>query len=190
MARTSKPLETQPTELNLDSYLEAIALGDHDAFAAIFNFYAPRINGYFIRRGVERGTAQDLTQEALIKIWRYSGSFSRERGTPSSWIFAIARNTYIDACRAHRDAIAPLGDMQVQPTPVDDCLESEKRQVVTNALRSLPASDLTLLKASFYDDISHGGIVKELGLPLGTIKSRVRRALQKLRDKLESYHDA
>ncbi len=189
MTQSLASLEARPNTLDMTHHLEALGQGDERAFVKVFEFYAPRIKTYLMRCGFDSCTAQDGAQEALTKVWRRAASFDPQRGSASAWVFAIARHAVIDAGRAARDRPDLQADISMPPTPAEDCLRREWRAQVTDVLRTLPPTEALVIKAAFFDDLSHGGIVKELGIPLGTIKSRVRSALRRLRQQLERYHE-
>lgn len=168
--------------------MEAIARRqDRDAFAEIFAFYAPRVKGYLLRLGAGDGLAEEIAQEVMITVWRKAALFDRRQASVSTWIFRIARNRRIDAARRARPdfdpnepALAPEADR-----PADDQLElAEREDRVRQVLNELPEEQVDLLRAAFYDGLSHREIAEKFGLPLGTVKSRIRLAFGKMRARL------
>jgi len=176
--------DTQSTGPDFGCHLRAVAEGDAAAFDAIFSFYAPRLKAFLLNRGLSDGAAEDLAQDTLAKVWRRAGSFDPSRGSASAWIFTIARNALIDEARASR----PLrldGDETAAPlTPADEYLALERRRLIERFLHDLSPPEAAAIRASFFDDLSHNAIVGALDVPLGTVKSRIRSALKKLRKRM------
>ncbi len=161
---------------------------DRAAFGALFDFYAPRLKTFLMRRGATAELAEDLAQEALLAIWRKARSFDPARATASAWIFAITRNLRIDEARRgvkaqavdFFDLIAP--EEIAQPDAIVSAADSEAR--VRHAMKSLPDDQLDVVRLSFFEGRAHGSIADALQIPVGTVKSRLRLAMNKLRDLL------
>jgi RNA polymerase sigma-70 factor (ECF subfamily) len=171
-------------------WLEAVAgRRDQAAFADLFRYYAPRIKTYLRRLGAEDGVAEELAQDAMLQVWRKSALFDRRRAAASTWIFAIARNLRIDRLRAERRPEIDSDDpfLTADPAiPADEILIREARdQTLRRLLKSLPAEQEMVVTLSFFEDIPHSEIALRLGLPLGTVKSRLRLAMQRIRGHLE-----
>jgi RNA polymerase sigma-70 factor (ECF subfamily) len=168
--------------------MEAIARRqDRDAFAEIFAFYAPRVKGYLLRLGAGDGLAEEIAQEVMITVWRKAALFDRRQASVSTWIFRIARNRRIDAARRARPDFDP-NEPSLAPEaeiPADDQMEtSEREERVRQVLSELPDEQIDLLKAAFYEGLSHREIAEKTGLPLGTVKSRIRLAFGRMRARL------
>jgi RNA polymerase sigma-70 factor (ECF subfamily) len=163
------------------------ARADRQAFAALFEHFAPRVKSYMLRLGAEPPLAEELAQEAMLAVWRKAAAFDRAKAAPSTWIFTIARNLRIDAARRSRRG-DPVEDPSDQPDadPAPDALlaavQSEDR--IREALRALPPEQAQVVRLSFFSDKPHSEIADELQLPLGTVKSRLRLAMGRLRDLL------
>lgn len=175
----------------LEADMRAVAeRRDRAAFARLFAFYAPRIKAYLRRGGADDATAEDLTQDVMLSIWRRAHQFDRRRAALGTWIFTIARNKRIDALRRDRRPDLDLDDPAVAEEPddaplSDELVEAGEMQVlVTRAVDRLPSEQAELLRIFYYEEKSHSIIAEELGLPLGTVKSRLRLALGKLRSLL------
>lgn len=164
--------------------------GDRAAYATLFDHYAPRVKGYLAGLGLEPARAEDLTQEVMVAVWRKADSFDRRKATVSTWIFRIARNRRIDLFRRERTATLDPDDPQLSPDalPLPDAgLESAERESqVAAALADLPPEQREMVRAAFYEDLTHSEIAERFGLALGTVKSRLRLAFEKLRLRLES----
>jgi len=162
---------------------------DRVAFAELYDYFAPRLKSYLRRRGAETGQAEELVQEVMLTVWRRAELYDRSQANVSTWIFTIARNRRIDALRRERrpdfdpadPALVPAGD----PAPDDAFAAAEAGDRLRRAIEDIPAEQGELLRLAFYEDKTHSAIAGELGLPLGTVKSRIRLALGKLRQLVE-----
>jgi RNA polymerase sigma-70 factor (ECF subfamily) len=162
-----------------------VAGGDRAAFAQLFAFYAPRLKGYLVRLGLDAAQAEEVAQEVMIAVWRKAGSFDPRQASVATWIFRIARNRRIDVFRRqHRGALDP-DDPTFQPPagPAPDAaFEAVGRQArVRAAMAELPDDQRDLVREAFYEELSHSQIASKTGLPLGTVKSRLRLAFAKLK---------
>ena len=162
---------------------------DREAFAALFRFFAPRLKSYFLRLGSQPRQAEDLVQEAMLRIWERASLFDPGRAQASTWIFTVARNLRRDALRGERhleaDSEALLGALPDPIAGADLLLDASRREErVRAALAALPGEQVEILKLSFFEDVAHAEIARRLGLPLGTVKSRIRRALARLRGEI------
>lgn len=169
--------------------VEATARRDRQAFATLFQFYAPRVKAYLLRLNAPDSLAEELAQEVMLTVWRKADQFDRRQASASTWIFRIARNRRIDAARrAARPTLDPT-DPALQPQDYeqpDESLHAGVRDArVQAALEGLPAEQLALLRMAFFDGLSHRDIADRIGVPLGTVKSRLRLAFDKLRKVLD-----
>ena len=161
------------------------AAADRSAFAELFQHFAPRVKSYALRLGAAGPAAEELAQETLLAVWRKAAQFDPSRASASTWIFTIARNLRIDALRRERPLPAPEDD--ADPAPLADQLlaGAEEDGRVRKALKSLPPEQLQVIELSFFTETPHSAIAERLGLPLGTVKSRLRLAMARLRTLLE-----
>jgi len=163
---------------------------DRKAFEALFDHFAPRLNGYLQRLGLERGEAEDMAQEVMAVLWHKADLFDPAKSSLSTWLYRIARNRRIDAARRERSRVLdPQEPMLLpsEPEPVDDEIDSRQRdERVRVALASLPEEQLELVKMAFFLGLSHSQIAEQADLPLGTVKSRIRLAFQRMRRILEA----
>ena len=171
------------------SLVEAIATRqDREAFKELFRFYAPRIQAMLMRRGTTGEAAEDLAQETLITVWHKAGSYDVERATVSAWIFTIARNLRIDRFRKDQRSQLHQVYQLLQPAeaePPDAPLDAVERDGrVRAALDGLPQEQVRVVELSFFEGQAHGDIARTLGIPLGTVKSRLRLAMARLREYL------
>ncbi len=169
--------------------LKAVATdGSVDAFEALFRFYAPRVRSSMAMKTGDRQVAEELMQETMVSVWNKAAQFDPQRGNVSAWIFTIARNIRIDFYRRRRPAFDPQDPSFVAdevPSAEFEFVQAQDAALVREALATLPPDQLDVLKRAFFDDVSHSTIASDLGLPLGTVKSRIRLAFEKLRSALE-----
>ena len=164
---------------------------DRAAFGELFVSVGPWVKGMLLRQGADAASAEDIVQETFLTVWRKAALFSSERGSATTWIFTIARNLRIDRIRREVPWQA-LGEEQFEQAS-DDPLQDEQlasRQVQSRmqaVLETLPADQTEVVQLAYGEGLSHGEIAQRLGIPLGTVKSRMRLAYQKIR---ESFQDA
>lgn len=170
--------------------IEKVALErDPQAFRNLFLTFGPKVKAFMLRKGADADTAEEIAQETMFAVWRKAHLFVESRGTVSSWIFAIARNLCTDRLRRQIpfQAFAEgYEDVPCADEPADDRLVREQEHsCLYEALYGLPLEQREVIQLSFVDGLSHSEIADKLKLPLGTVKSRVRLAYQKLRDTVE-----
>lgn len=171
--------------------IEAIATRqDRTAFASLFRHFAPRIKAFIMRGGADAEAAQEVAQEALIMVWRKAASFDRTRASASTWLYTIARNKRIDLLRRGQRPAIETEDWLTVFAPEDgdadkSVLAGQTYNRVKELLGGLSADQLVVIRKAFFEDKTHMAIAEELKLPLGTVKSRIRLALGRLRDALE-----
>ncbi len=180
-----RPGESEVSDSDL---LVAVARQDREAFAALFDRYAVRVKAFMMRSGATAHDADEIAQEVMVSVWRRAATFDPARAAASTWIYAIARNRRIDTIRrASRPAPDPEDPLfQSDPAPDGMTLlsQAEREAMVRESLSTLPQEQRHVLVLSFYDGLSHGDIAERLGLPLGTVKSRIRLAFRHLRGAL------
>ncbi len=163
--------------------------GDRTAFAEIFSYFAPRVKAYMRRLGAEDGQAEELAQETLLTVWRRAGQFDPRQASLSTWIFTIARNRRIDVLRReNRPEIDPDDPALVrddEPQPDENYSAEQRSSRLRKAVAQLPEEQAVLLQLNFFQELSHAAIAEQMDLPLGTVKSRLRLAMARLRDLLE-----
>lgn len=161
---------------------------DRQAFSAVFAHFAPRIKAYLMRTGCEAGAAEEVVQEAMVALWRRADRFDPAQANASTWVFTIARNKRIDMLRRERrPEVDPEDPALVRDpeVPADRTIESaQESDRVRSAVAALPAEQGDLLRMAYYEDKAHSVIAQEKGLPLGTVKSRIRLAMARLRKSL------
>lgn len=160
---------------------------DQDAFAALFRHFAPRVKAFLMKSGADASLAEECTQEVMATLWNKAHLFDPARASVATWIFTIARNRRIDALRKQRRPEPE--DLPWGPEPEPDQEEvlamQQEGERLGAALAQLPEKQRKLIERAYFGELSHSEIAAETGLPLGTIKSRIRLALERLRHEMK-----
>ncbi|WP_428928786.1 sigma-70 family RNA polymerase sigma factor [Marinibacterium sp. SX1] len=164
-------------------HVARIRAGDQVAFGALFRHFAPRVKGFLVKSGADAAQAEEITQEVMATVWHKAHLFDPARASVATWIFTVARNRRIDMLRRQRrpePEDLPWGP-EAEPDQAEVMgLQQESAQLRT-ALQDLPETQRELIERAYFGDMSHREIAAQTGLPLGTIKSRIRLALDRLR---------
>lgn len=180
----------QPTiNADLDACLIRVATsGDREAFSHLYSYFGPRIKGYLVRNGAPGELAEDIAQETLLKVWRKARLYDPAKASASTWIFTIARNLRIDAARRAAKPDLDPDEPAFQPPEEprgDDVVErTERDEKIRAAFATLPPNQHEVVQLHFMEDAPHSEIAERLDLPLGTVKSRLRLAFEKIRKEL------
>ncbi|MEO1536890.1 MAG: sigma-70 family RNA polymerase sigma factor [Pseudomonadota bacterium] len=156
---------------------------DRAAFAALFRHFAPRVKAFLMKSGANEGLAEECTQEVMATLWTKAHMFDPSRASVSTWVFTIARNRKIDALRRIKrpePEDLPWGP-EAEPDQADVMALRQESEKLAVAIAELPEKQRDLIHRAYFGDLSHAQIAEETGLPLGTIKSRIRLALERLR---------
>jgi RNA polymerase sigma factor (sigma-70 family) len=178
---------TEPTDAAL---VQAIAAGDREAFAALFERYAPRLKAHFSQRSLRSaGQSEDLVQDVMLSVWRNAHSYRPEVASVSTWVFRIARNRFIDVVRKQRfvgldgDEPDALGPSEGQGA--DEAVEVQQLSArVEVALGEMPAEQAEVVRGSYFAHESASEMAARLQIPIGTVKSRMRAAMAFLHRRL------
>ena len=156
---------------------------DEVAFAELFRHFAPRVKAFLLKSGTEPTLAEECTQEALATVWNKAHLFDPTRASVATWIFTITRNRKIDALRKQRrpEPEDLAWGPQEEPDQSDVIAMTQETKKLGDALTALPSKQRLLIEKAYFGELSHSEIAIETGLPLGTIKSRIRLALERLR---------
>ncbi|MBN9512727.1 MAG: sigma-70 family RNA polymerase sigma factor [Alphaproteobacteria bacterium] len=188
-----KPVEQQrtlPSPGELCRLMQSVAAThDRTAFAALFGYFAPRVKAFLMRSGLSANMAEEVTQETMLAMWHKASYFDPSRAGVSTWIYAIARNQRIDRLRREQTHtidrhLDPSDELEPPDSGEDIALVAERDEQVRTALAALSSEQATIVHLSFFADKPHAEIARELGIPLGTVKSRIRLALNRLRSLL------
>jgi len=172
-----------------DCILAIATRRDRRRFAELFLHFAPRLKSFFLRLGVTPGQAEDLVQDVMLTVWRKAEQFDPARASAATWLFTIARNLRIDLGRRERDpaVLAELYEGGDEPTPSEALIATEDGRRVRQAMAELPAEQVEVIRLSFFEDRPHSEIAALLKVPLGTVKSRARLAMARLRALAEEW---
>ncbi|MDY0008167.1 MAG: sigma-70 family RNA polymerase sigma factor [Bdellovibrionales bacterium] len=158
---------------------------DRDAFRTLFEYYAPRLKSYLLKHGASEALAEEAVQNTFVTIWEKAAQFDPHKAAASTWIFTIARNRRIDALRREKyveiNSDSPALEQAASPAPDDAYVDSITAEKLHAAIDALPEDQASLLRMAFFEDKTHQAISDETHIPLGTVKSRLRIALEKLR---------
>lgn len=175
------------TDTPADLIVAIATCRDRTSFIQLFSQFAPKVKSHLLRHGVVEQTAEELAQETLLAVWRKADQFDPSRATAAAWIFTIARNLRVDVLRRERRPDDGRIDevLAEQPTPEQELKTSQGAKRVRAAIEGLPPEQAQVLRLAFFDELTHPEIAMNLGLPLGTVKSRIRLATTHLRRALE-----
>ncbi|MBW9114369.1 sigma-70 family RNA polymerase sigma factor [Rhizobium cauense] len=163
---------------------------DQEAFTVLFDYFAPRLKSWLLRQRLTSSEAEELVQDVMIVLWHKAELYDSTRSSLSTWLFRIARNRRIDLQRRTKTRILDGADPTLQPVAeigADEMLVNDDRDAhVRAAVSQLPEEQREMLRAAFFLGQSHSQIAEATGLPLGTVKSRIRLAFGKLKKALEA----
>ncbi|QBF33718.1 RNA polymerase subunit sigma [Thalassococcus sp. S3] len=156
---------------------------DQQAFAELFQHFAPRVKAFLMKSGADATLAEECAQEVMATLWHKAHMFDPARASVATWIFTIARNRKIDVLRKQRrpEPEELTWGPEAEPDQEDTLVLQQESELLRQALKGLPAAQRELIERAYFGDLSHSQIAAETGLPLGTIKSRIRLALERLR---------
>jgi len=182
-AEMQAPLDTEEQVLLIG---RVAAQRDRQAFALLFRHFAPRLKAFHLRAGLGDAAAEELAQETMLALWRKAGSFDPARAGVATWVFTITRNLRIDHARRQRPPSPPPDEVDPSPSAEALSLVREQTALMRGALAALSDDQRRVIELSFFTETPHAAIAKALNLPLGTVKSRIRLALARLRAVLEN----
>lgn len=169
--------------------MEAVAQSrDKQAFAQLFDHYAPRLKTFLLRQGCDASTAEELVQETMLTLWRKAERFDSAQATLATWVFTIARNKRIDRLRRENKPELDPNEPLLQPETVSAEQLVDRREQATqlqNAIAALPVEQAELVRMAYFGDVVHTQIAEQTGVALGTVKSRLRLAMKRLRRSLD-----
>lgn len=179
------PVSSNPPELSEQTVwlLKVRDQRDRAAYAKIFYYFAPRLKAMLIRGGLRDGSAEDVVQDVMLAVWHKAAQFDPHRSDASGWIYRIARNRHIDLHRRRKVFEAELSEDHTSQDP--DSFQilalSQEHRALRAAVDNLSPEQSQLLQKAFFEEMPHSEISSLTGLPLGTIKSRIRLGLARIR---------
>ena len=170
----------------LSAALARVAEGDREALQEVYRRTASKLLGICLRIFPEKSDAEDALQDAFVNVWQKAGSFDPARASPITWLVVLTRNRAIDRLRARGKRVtAPLdaaAEIVDDRPDAEACLiAGDERDRIAQCIETLPGGDATMIRTAFFDGATYADIAERASVPLGTIKSRIRRALLKLR---------
>lgn len=185
----NKGLQAEQAQISDVSLLKAVGLGDESALASLYDRYRLILFGLLTRILNSRAEAEDVLQEVFLQVWRRAGDFDERRGRPFTWLVTLARSRAIDRLRllASRERVVTAAAQEVREEisdAVEDTLHAEQRETVMRALAKLTEEQRQVLLLAYLDGMTQSEIAAKLNSPLGTIKTRMRSAMIKLRELL------
>ena len=183
-------MTSAPRDMDVD-WVEAMGrIREHQdkaAFAAVYRHFGPRVKAFLMRSGADASLAEECMQDVMATVWTKAHMFDPSRASLATWVFTIARNRKIDALRKQRrpepEDLAWGPDHE--PDQADVMALQQESTQLSRAIAELPEKQRVLIERAYYADLSHSEIAAETGLPLGTIKSRIRLALERLRRSMQ-----
>ena len=174
---------------SMDDLIVAVAKHrDRAAFRQLFDHFAPRLKAFVIRQGLDSQMAEEVTQEAMVRVWQKAPQFDPSKARASTWVFTIARNLRIDflrkAYRPEPDPDDPALVPEAEPGGFARVAQAQDAERVRAALAALPDDQRVVLHLAFFEEKTHPEIAGQLDIPLGTVKSRIRLAFNRVRSEL------
>ena len=164
---------------------------DKDAFSQLFAHFAPRVKSFLLKIGTDINLAEEISQEAMIMVWRRAETYNPQQSSASTWIFTIARNKRIDRLRRENRPVVDVTDpafaSEAPETGDFAVIRKQEDEKIRHALKNLPEEQAKMIFSAYYEEKSHREIADESGVPLGTVKSRIRLALNRLRAHLDEF---
>ena len=172
-----------------DLLIDIGANRNKQAFAVVFEYFAPRLKSFLMRSGLSPDQAEELAQETMLAVWHKASNFNPDKASASTWLYTIARNKKIDLFRKNDrpepDPNDPYFQENVFNAQDDTISASRESDQIVEAMKSLPQEQANLVHMAFFEEKTHQEIAEKTGIALGTVKSRIRLALQKLETALK-----
>jgi RNA polymerase sigma-70 factor (ECF subfamily) len=191
-SKAAVTLAEQSVVQNAEALLPLIAAiaeqQDRQAFVQVYGYFSPRIKSFLVGKGLTQAAADDVMQEAMLAVWHKAGSYDAAKAKLSTWVFTIARYKYIDRLRheGRRPTESAEFDLHEAENMLsdDEVLQEQRQGAVQVAIAKLPANQRSVIFLSFIKGLAHTEIAEQLNIPLGTVKSRIRRSFAQLREDL------
>ena len=171
--------------------IKRVAEGDQSALTALYDTTSRLVFGLILRVVTDRSSAEEVLLDVYTQVWRQASTYDAKRGAPLAWLMTIARTRGIDRLRSgkhehqHKESLDAIGEVVASaPGPEADSVTAERRRIVCSALETLSAEQREVIELAYYSGLSHSEIALRLGQPLGTVKTRTRLGMMKLRDTL------
>ncbi len=183
------PLQQKKTDYSNQTIWMLAVRDDRDkaAFAELFDFFAPRLKGFIMRSGTTSAQAEEIVQDVMLTVWRKASMFDPHRAQVSAWIYQIARNRHVDIKRKENRPVPEelYEDSENEPDANQVLAMEQEAGQLKQALAQLNADQREMIEKAYLGELTHSEISAQTGLPLGTIKSRIRLGLERLRRELK-----
>jgi RNA polymerase sigma-70 factor, ECF subfamily len=183
--------ETSTRDQDWAALIKRVADGDSSALTTLYDSTSRLVFGLILRVVTDRSNAEEVLLDVYTQVWRQASTYDIKRGAPLAWLMMIARTRGIDRLRSgkhehqHKESLDAIGEVTASTSsPEADSVSAERRQLVRSALESLSAEQREVIELAYYSGLSHSEIALRLGQPLGTVKTRTRLGMMKLRDML------
>jgi RNA polymerase sigma-70 factor, ECF subfamily len=191
------PLMDNPDGDLKSQLLRVAEQADKLAFAVLFHHFAPRIRGYGLRHLGSEANALELVQETMLLVWQKARLYRPDKGAPTTWIYTVMRNQCFDMLRRRRaskedlcaEELWPVLEFKAEEEHLSDGEGAVLTSQMAHHLAALPQAQQQVVRGIYLQELSQQELADLLGVPLGTIKSRLRLALQKLKEQVEQHHD-
>ncbi|MGA9772062.1 MAG: sigma-70 family RNA polymerase sigma factor [Blastocatellia bacterium] len=191
MGSPQDSLELRTRDQDWVALIKKVAAGDNAALTSLYDSTSRLVFGLILRIVGERATAEEVLLDVFTQVWRQSGAYDTNRGAPLAWLMTIARSRAIDRLRSgkhdthNKESLDVIGDVSATTaSPEETTVNSERQRLVRSALDSLSPEQREVIELAYYSGLSHSEIAFKLGQPLGTVKTRTRLGMMKLRDML------
>ncbi len=185
-----------PPDQGWVTLIERTGRGDQDAFGSLYDQSSPRVYGLALRILGDFAVAEEVTLDVYVQVWQQAKAYDASRGTPMGWLVTLTRSRAIDRMRsgaATRAAQEPLGTVEMMPSPDEDPEQTasgrERRQFIQQALSALAPEQRQVIELAYFSGLSQTEIAAKLNLALGTVKTRIRLGMVKLREQLSLYKE-
>jgi RNA polymerase sigma-70 factor (ECF subfamily) len=180
---------TMARDVTFDDLLVAVGTSrNRDAFIRLFEYFAPRVKSFLMKSGLSPEAADEIAQETMLTVWNKAAGYNPAQAAASTWIFTIARNKKIDLFRKNARRTLDPHDPHFTPdseTPDFGLEKAQENKILIEAIKKLPEEQGFLVRKSFFEEKTHQDIADETGIALGTVKSRIRLALEKMHHELD-----
>ncbi len=187
---TPSTMARRQSEASDEELMGWIADGDEAALAALYSRYRPLAFALAVRVVGDAGRAEDVLQDAFLSVWRKAATYTPSRGSAKTWLSSIVRNRAIDVVRASRERAVQddeellLGLRDPEPPVFDQVASALDGEMTRTVLRKLPTEQREAISLAYFAGLTHSEIASQTGIPLGTVKSRVRLGIQRMRESL------
>ena len=191
MASPQDSRETSTRDQDWAALIKRVADGDSSALTTLYDSTSRLVFGLILRVVTDRSSAEEVLLDVYTQVWRQASTYDAKRGAPLAWLMMIARTRGIDRLRSgkhehqHKESLDAIGEVTASnASPEADTVTAERRELVRSALETLSAEQREVIELAYYSGLSHSEIALRLGQPLGTVKTRTRLGMMKLRDML------